>query len=91
LIVPEHECLEIAVGPAVDNALEVQGEPDLRIDVVHLRRLKERGDRRPGPSATIAASEESDSTQCERRTPVKLGNITPSELAMKMALEKRAA
>lgn len=57
-VIPWHECLKIAARPAVGDAVEGLGKPGPRIDVVHLRCLKERCDRRPSPSTSVAAGEE---------------------------------
>jgi len=57
-VVPGLEWIEIAAGPAVGDALEGLGETGFQSDVVHLRRLKERGDCCPGRSTALAAGEE---------------------------------
>ncbi len=57
-MVPWHKRVEFAARPTVGDTLKRYDEPGERIDVVHLRRLQQCCDSRPGLSAAVAASEE---------------------------------
>ena len=50
---PGHQLIETAVGVAVDEPGERVGEEGLRLDVVHLADLHERGEDRPMFAAAL--------------------------------------
>ena len=55
---PGHARIGLRDRPTPRDPFESLGEPDVRIDVIHLRGLQKRGDDRPGPTAATAAREE---------------------------------
>jgi len=57
LEVPRHEGFDFGRGPALSDAGQCLREPIERIDIIHLGRLQKRGQRGPGSSAALAASE----------------------------------
>lgn len=57
-MIPGHELIDTAVGPAVGE-LEGELQPGEGIDAVHLRRLQQAGDGRPGSSPTVRAGKQS--------------------------------
>ena len=55
---PGHELVEAGSGPEVDELVEHVGEIGLRIDVVELAALDQRGDASPVRGSLVMASEE---------------------------------
>ena len=56
-IIPRHEGIDFAVGPACSNALERELQPGIGVDAVELRRGEHGCNSRPGSAAAIAARE----------------------------------